>query len=228
MTDRLLGSVSGIGGEAASPVRGFSVDIDGLAGRIRDAGWAVLPGAVDLRLCAALRQTALAEWSRGGFRTGGVGRARQRRPETRRTAIRWVDGADPAEAEYLAAMEVLRLGLNRRLILGLFEFESHYAVYPPGAFYATHVDALRGGANRRVSTVLFLEPGWDAADGGLLAIDGPDGAALAAVPPEAGTLLCFLSEVFPHRVTPTRRLRVSLPGWFRCNPSTSDRAAPLD
>ena len=228
MTDRLLGSVSELGGAAASPVRGFSIDIDGLAGRIRDVGWAVLPGAVDLRLCAALRRMALAEWSRGGFRTGGIGRTRQRRPETRRTAIRWIEGTDPAEAEYLAAMEALRLGLNRRLILGLFEFESHYAVYPPGGFYATHVDALRGGGNRQVSTVLFVEPRWDAAGGGLLEIDAPGGGVLAAVPPEAGTLVCFLSEVFPHRVTPTRRRRVSLPGWFRCNPSFGGRIAPPD
>ncbi len=228
MTDRLLGSVSGLGGAAASPVRGFSIDIDGLAGRICDAGWAVLPGAVDPRLCMALRRTALAEWSRGGFRAGGIGRARRRQPETRHAAIRWIGGADPAEAEYLAAMEALRLGLNRRLILGLFEFESHFAVYPPGGFYATHVDALRGGGNRRVSTVLFLEPGWTAADGGLLEIDAPEGGVLAAVPPEAGTLVCFLSEVFFHRVTPTRRQRVSLPGWFRCNPSASGRILPPD
>ncbi|MGE4221681.1 MAG: 2OG-Fe(II) oxygenase [Alphaproteobacteria bacterium] len=228
MTDRLLGGVSGSGGEAASPVRGFSFDIDGLADRLHGVGWAVLPRAVDPDLCAALRRTALGEWSRGGFRTGGIGRDRRRQSATRRTAIRWLDGAAPAEAEYLAAMEALRLGLNRRLFLGLFEFESHYAVYPPGAFYATHVDALRGGNNRQVSTVLFLEPGWDAVDGGLLEIDAPDGASVASVLPEAGTLVCFLSEVFPHRVTPTRRLRVSLPGWFRCNASASDRAIPPD
>ena len=232
MTEPRVGREAGaVDPAAASPLRALTLDIDGLADRLHATGWAVAPAAVDARLCADLRAAALVEWERGRFRPGRVGRAGERRaaPETRRTAIRWLDGATPVEAEYLAVMEALRLGLNRRLFLGLFEYESHYAVYPPGAFYATHVDALRGGGNRLVSTVLFLEPDWDATAAGLLELDAPGGdGAPVAIPPEAGTLVCFLSDVFPHRVTPTRRLRVSLPGWFRRNPSCSGLASPPD
>ncbi len=61
--------------------------------------------------------------------------------------------------------ECLRLHLNRRLFLGLISFESHLAHYRPGDFYRTHVDALGGEANRVVSLVCYLNPGWIEGDG---------------------------------------------------------------
>jgi SM-20-related protein len=44
--------------------------------------------------------------------------------------------ASAAEQRVRLALEELRLVMNRRLALGLFEFEAHYALYPPGAGYA--------------------------------------------------------------------------------------------
>jgi SM-20-related protein len=47
----------------------------------------------------------------------------------------------------------MRLALNARLFLGLFDFEAGYAVYPPGGFFTRHVDSFRGdgvsGSNDR-------------------------------------------------------------------------------
>jgi SM-20-related protein len=33
--------------------------------------------------------------------------------------------------------------------------------------------------------------------------------------PDAGRLVCFLSDRFPHQVLPARRERFSLTGWFK-------------
>jgi len=71
-----------------------------------------------------------------------------------------------AEQSLLLGFEQLRLQLNRDLFLGLFELESHYAWYPPGAAYARHVDQPYGRSARRVSLVLYLNENWDQHAGG--------------------------------------------------------------
>jgi len=53
-------------------------------------------------------------------------------------------------------------------MIGLFEFECHFAHYAPGAFYRRHLDQFAGGGRRRVSTVLYLNSGWRDGDGGEL------------------------------------------------------------
>src|SRR5690606_40843214 len=52
----------------------------------------------------------------------------------------------------------LRLYVNRHLFLGLYEYECMFAHYPAGAFYKKHLDAFKSGINRRLSTVLYLNP----------------------------------------------------------------------
>jgi len=46
-------------------------------------------------------------------------------------------------------------------------------------------------------------------------LDREQSANYQDVPPEGGTLVCFMSERFWHEVLPARRLRLSLTGWFR-------------
>ncbi|HEY0894044.1 MAG TPA: 2OG-Fe(II) oxygenase, partial [Cellvibrio sp.] len=73
----------------------------------------------------------------------GVGRQGdyQRNQDIRGDAIQWLEPGNPAVTEFLSWMDKLRLGINQRLFLGLFDYESHYAVYAPGAFYQKHRDA---------------------------------------------------------------------------------------
>ena len=165
-----------------------------------------LPGPVLDALIAAMRQRHA-----DGFDRAGVGRHddHRRMPSVRGDLIEWLDGGDEATRWYLDWAELLRLELNRRLFLGLFEFECHFAWYPVGAFYATHVDAFRGESNRVVSTVLYLNPTWEPADGGELVVYEPvddlEPGALRmrqVVEPRCGTLVVFLSEEFPHEVLP--------------------------
>lgn len=114
--------------------------------------------------------------------------------------------------------EQLRQYLNRELYLGLFDFECHYAHYPQGAFYKKHYDAFQGSSNRRLSTVLYLNPNWLPEDGGELILYTNDGdTVLETVLPKFGNMVIFLSEEFPHEVLPTNRSRYSLTGWFRIN-----------
>jgi SM-20-related protein len=153
------------------------------------------------------------------FKPAGTGRATdyQVRKGIRGDAIRWLDGHHPATQAYLDWMEALRLGLNRHLFLGLFNYECHYAYYPSGAFYRKHVDAFKGETNRILSTVLYLNPLWQPQDGGELLLFSDREERLETILPSYGKLVIFLSEVFPHEVLPVNKPRYSIAGWFRVN-----------
>ncbi|MGB6353773.1 MAG: 2OG-Fe(II) oxygenase [Steroidobacteraceae bacterium] len=161
--------------------------------------------------CAKLRR------ERGDFkaaRIGGSHRA-QRREEIRGDSICWIAAPPlPAEQALLEALEALRLDLNARAWLGLFELELHYAWYPPGAGYARHVDQPQGRAQRQVSLVLYLNEDWAPGAGGELRIFDAQGGH-RDIEPMAGRLVCFLTPGREHAVLPTERDRLSISGWFR-------------
>jgi SM-20-related protein len=171
----------------------------------------------------ALRADLLAR--RDQLDGAAIGRGGQRQvvSAVRTDRIHWLDGSSPAQRAFLADLEALRLALNRALLLGLFEYEAHYALYPPGARYLRHYDAFRGGNRRILSTVFYLNEGWAPGDGGELRLWRADERELATLAPLAGRALLFLSEEFPHEVLPARRDRLSIAGWFRAR----DPAAPL-
>jgi SM-20-related protein len=155
------------------------------------------------------------------FKPAGVGREGdyQRNQDIRGDSIQWLEAGDPAVTEFLCWMDTLRLELNRRLFLGLFDYECHYAVYRPGAFYQKHRDAFRGSPGRKLSTVLYLNPNWDPVAGGELVLyDEAGEGELLRLAPECGRLVIFLSEDFPHEVLPATQLRQSIAGWFRIKP----------
>ena len=121
---------------------------------------------------------------------------------------------------FLAQMESLRSGLNERLFLGLFDYESHYAIYDAGMGYAKHLDVLQGKKNRILSTVLYLNQNWQEGDGGELDVYDANGeTVIATVQPRLGTMIIFLSETFPHAVRLSNNTRRSIAGWFRVNGS---------
>lgn len=153
------------------------------------------------------------------FKQAGTGRSTdyQVRKGIRGDAIRWLDGKHPATRAYLDWVEMLRLSLNRHLFLGLFDYECHYAYYPRGAFYRKHTDAFKGEANRILSTVLYLNPIWEADDGGELLMYSDREELLEKILPSYGKMVVFLSEVFPHEVLPVNKPRYSIAGWFRVN-----------
>ncbi|KUI97177.1 2OG-Fe(II) oxygenase [Vibrio sp. MEBiC08052] len=145
----------------------------------------------------------------------------------RKDEICWITGQSDAGQAWIDWTSQLQRFLNQRLFLGLFSFESHFAHYPPGAFYKRHYDAFRGEANRVLSVVTYLNPDWCHTDGGELVLyrDDVDQEGISVVP-LYGTIVVFLSEEFPHEVRPALRDRYSIAGWFRVNTSINNRIDP--
>lgn len=200
--------------------------VDGLV----EHGWCVAEGFIDPALCRALQHELTDLAARDALRDAGIGRgeAHELRRDIRGDAIHWLNRESLPQRQYLSAMSSLQHALNIELYLGLFEFEAHFAHYPPGSFYQKHVDSFRGRANRVVSTVLYLNPDWPDDGGGEMAIFDPSepGRELTRIRPEAGTFVCFLSETVPHEVLPTRLPRASIAGWFRRNASLNGLVDP--
>lgn len=188
-----------------------------------EQGWYVGREVIDLGLCEELNHELLHRAAYNGLDEAGIGRGQQHllRKDIRGDAIHWLDRESAAQRRYLDAMSELQQALNHALFLGLFEYEAHFAHYPPGAFYQRHVDSFRGRANRVISTVGYLTPDWPSDGGGEMVIYDPNDPSkeVARVIPEAGTFACFLSETIPHEVLPTRCQRTSIAGWFRRNAS---------
>ncbi len=199
-----------------------------MAAGLATQGYAIVADA----LPAGLPDTLLSHvksLNPAAFRPAGIGRARNHQLDrsVRGDSIHWLDNNDDAVRRYLAWTENLRLELNRRLFLGLFDYECHYAYYPPGAFYKRHVDAFKGDANRVVTTALYLNPQWTPQDGGELLLYPADGdAPIARIPPEYGTMVLFLSEDFPHEVATAHQPRYSISGWFRINNTVGNTIDP--
>tara|TARA_R110000796_G_scaffold227766_4_gene344658 strand:+ start:18050 stop:18685 length:636 start_codon:yes stop_codon:yes gene_type:complete len=139
-------------------------------------------------------------------------------PSIRGDYTRWLDQCPPCPAneQFLQVMEDLRITLNRSLFLGLDSFETHYALYPPGAGYRKHLDRFQGNPLRTVSVVAYLNQHWQPGDGGELRLHLPQGAKDIA--PRGGSLAVFMSDQIVHEVLAAHRERASLVGWFRRRP----------
>ncbi|SFL83133.1 2OG-Fe(II) oxygenase [Marinobacter zhejiangensis] len=191
--------------------KGYSVNIGGLPPDLTHALW-----------------TQVQQLSRREFAPAGIGREQDHMVNNfvRSDEICWITGESETGASWLEWATQLQAYLNRRLLLGLFSFESHYAHYAQGDFYKKHLDAFKGEANRTLSLVAYLNPGWQPDDGGELVLYTGEDDQTLRVTPGFGTVVAFLSEEFPHEVLPAQRDRYSIAGWFRVNQSSSARVDP--
>lgn len=191
--------------------------------------WFVAENYLSQDLCCQLEQDLLALQKQSLLSPAGIGRGKShlRNEEVRGDYTHWFDGNSLAQQSYLAIMRELKNTLNRELFLGLFEYECHYAFYPPGAFYKKHLDSFCGLTNRKVTTVVYLNSAWQTEDAGEMRLYHPQTKQpLLDVAPRSGTLVCFMSEDLPHEVLPTYKNRLSIAGWFRCNTSLNGRIDP--
>ena len=214
--------------------------VDDIAHALYESGYIILPDIIPEAVCAELAdavQDCDNSWKRAAIGRGGE---EHTNGFVRRDKIAWLDPVAPSLVRWFAAMKALRLGLNRRLFMGLWDFECHLAHYEKGDFYKRHFDAFRGRSNRRVSLVAYLNSGWAPDQGGELVLYPPalensstTVTALSQVPsvrvtPQLGTVALFLSEEIPHEVLPVTRDRYSVAGWFRVNDTLDNRVDPAD
>ncbi|MCC5797710.1 MAG: 2OG-Fe(II) oxygenase [Methylophaga sp.] len=192
---------------------------DLIANDLVEQGYSIVPDAFSHALTHDLYRRVARLDEHNDLQLAGVGRETDFQINTaiRGDETRWLSDTHKVDAAYLQQMADFRLAINRRLFLGLFDYEAHYAHYAPSAFYKRHMDAFKGGESRRIlTTVLYLNQDWQAADGGQLVIyDKDSDQVISIVMPEMGTLVVFLSEDFPHEVLACKRDRYSITGWFR-------------
>ncbi|MGH7266931.1 MAG: 2OG-Fe(II) oxygenase, partial [Candidatus Rokuibacteriota bacterium] len=100
-----------------------------------------------------------------------------------------------------------------RLAVGRAELQ--VARYPGGGTrYTRHRDAFRdaAGPRRRVTAIVYLNPGWTPADGGCLRLHLADGPRDVA--PRLDRLVVFLSERVEHEVLPAHAPRWAVTAWY--------------
>ncbi|MBY0574160.1 MAG: 2OG-Fe(II) oxygenase [Undibacterium sp.] len=190
---------------------------DDISRNLSQHGWSQADNFLPQELCLSLAQECLHLHAQGQMRLAQVGSAKTRtlQSDIRRDQIAWLQNGQSAACDrYLAIMENLRLHLNRDCFLGLEDYESHFALYRPGAFYRAHVDRFRDDDRRTVSVVIYLNQDWRGEHGGALRLY-PEGQSVQDISPEACRLVVFMSADILHEVLPATRDRLSLAGWFR-------------
>ena len=186
---------------------------------LTEHGYVVLPGAMPENGWHRLRAEAEQLLAADAFVAARIGRGdgdgALRKSAVRGGSVCWLDTSMPIGTMFMGWMDGLRVSLNRFLFLGLDSFEAHYAHYPIGASYGTHVDRHRRTNTRIVSAVIYLNPDWPVDAGGELVIYDDLGIPRLTVAPMGGTLVLFMSDDTPHEAKKATRERWSIAGWFR-------------
>lgn len=193
--------------------------IDEIADALQQQGFIQLAEFLPAWLGIQLEQEARCS-STTIFKPAGIGRQNNQQLNTqiRTDTTLWLTGESVQQQAYLHCMEQLRVGLNRRLFLGLFDFECHFSHYAEGDFYRRHLDAFKGRSNRILSTVFYLNENWHKNDGGeLLLYTDEQTSPLLVVAPLFNNCIIFLSDIFPHEVLTSHSDRYSIAGWYRLN-----------
>ncbi len=193
------------------PTQSFTVAADALAAH----GWYLLEDLLTAAQTRALTAECLALHAAHAMVPAATG-AQRTTSALRGDLTAWFarEALSAPQQVFVERLDALRAVLNRELLLSLIDSEAHYAVYPPGAGYARHLDRLRGSDARVVSAVFYLNPGWQDGDGGALRLYLANGAH-RDIYPRAGHLLLFLSGQFEHEVLPATRQRLSIACWMQ-------------
>lgn len=174
-------------------------------------GWFMADGLLGSELALRLRREAEAV----PLKAAGVRRGADHRLDSsvRGDAIAWLsrDEATGAFVEAVGRFEALMQELNERAYVGLRRFELQLARYEAGGHYAKHLDAFPGDDNRRITAIVYLNPSWTPADGGLLRVHGE---VPRDVEPVLDRLVVFRSELVAHEVLTSHATRWALAAWY--------------
>ena len=181
-------------------------------------GYAICDAFLSAKNISALANMATKRYLSGAMTFAKTGQ-QAKNTSIRGDSIFWLDenSHEPSVQAYFTNMHLLKNALNLHLFMNVQELETHLAVYPIGSTYKKHLDQFNQGEGvqtRQLSSVLYLNNHWLAADGGALRLHLNESEHLD-IAPNAGKLVLFLSSQFWHEVLPAKRDRISLTGWFR-------------
>lgn len=154
------------------------------------------------------------------FHKAGIGQLHnfQIDRDIRGDRIKWIskEEAMAPTLYFLQRIEGLMADLNRALFLSLKDYETHFAIYPPGTFYEKHVDQFQSSGARKISFAFYLNENWSETDGGELRLF--EGDEYLDIEPIAGRLAVFRSDTVEHEVMSTNVNRYSITGWMLDRP----------
>ncbi len=192
--------------------------LDPLIDHLMEQEWVQSRSCIPTDLARQLAQEIQDFETTGRLHAATIGQGKEQHHNTtvRQTQIAWFDPQDltPTQSQLHELLDAIRQRLNQTCFLSLVDFECHYAVYPPGAFYERHLDQFRGDVRRTISFTLYLNESWDQQEGGALRLY-LDNDQTVDVWPEMGTFSMFLSAKLEHEVLPTQRTRYAVVGWMK-------------
>lgn len=207
----------------AHAVKGLSEPLDGssqmkqMVQQLAESDYVLLDQLWTEQELQGFVQECMIRHERGDFSHAGIGAQDDYTKEKsiRGDRIDWLNEQEPRPLlqPYFRVIHQLIETLNCEAFLGLKDVESHFAHYPPGTHYQRHLDQFRWDSNRSISLVLYLNPSWQASDGGALRLY-PEGKEAVDLLPQWGRLVLFRSDVLEHEVLPTFRDRYSITGWL--------------
>ena len=195
------------------------LDAELISHNIYTHGYHVMDDFLEGTIYQALCNKAQALHCDGVFKSAKIGQKiqAQRDEQIRGDAIYWIDNEENTDTSlhaYLSKTQQVAQILNQSLFLGLFEFETHFAIYQPGTYYKKHIDQFAAAKERKISFVYYLNPNWTDEMGGQLNLYTPQDTLIRCVSPNGNRFICFNSEL-PHEVAPTHQTRYSITGWMK-------------
>lgn len=190
-------------------------------------GYHIIDGFLETEHYQSLITHAHTMQQEGLFRSARIGMTVQTHQNNaiRTDKICWIeeDSTNASVLAFLNQTHTLANILNQQLYLGLAEFETHFAVYQPGAYYKRHIDQFAAKKTRKISCVYYLNEHWQEDFGGELNLYTTDNRLIQKVPPKGNRFICFNSEL-PHEVCLTHQTRYSITGWMK----TAATGLPFD
>ncbi|KAI8096900.1 uncharacterized protein BX664DRAFT_311799 [Halteromyces radiatus] len=199
-------------------------------------GWTQMDTLLDLEVVKGLRREADTMLSNGEFTAASEIKSNEEDPyrdtNARDDMIKWVDPENNnINPPYLQkVLDFISGSLHDDLasmirLHGKTEYQLAY-YHPKDAQYEKHRDALPTDnpddtSQRRVTVILYLNPGFCGGDGGELKIFGNENAqgcldsADREIHPLLGRVVIFLSGVVDHAVLPAKKERFALTAWMR-------------
>ncbi|WP_142687898.1 2OG-Fe(II) oxygenase [Chitinophaga polysaccharea] len=147
--------------------------------------------------------------------TGNQAQVNQDR-SLRGDVIYWLDRQhnNAHENAFFDVMDAFVVYLNQSCYTGITGYEFHYTLYETGSFYRRHLDQFRNNDSRQYSMIIYLNTGWQPADGGQLSIYHT-GSNAQQIDPSAGKTVFFKSSELEHEVLLTHKPRMSITGWLK-------------